>query len=118
MAVDASGAAGTGATEPGRPALPASLEEAWGRRGRPGRGPRPGLSLDQIATDLHDPSNPVAQALDGSANYLIAALCSVAGQGAAPICASSTIVRAEAVLDGTGPIPTTVPAATSSANRT
>ncbi len=77
-----------------------------------------GLSLDQIAADLHYPSSPVAQALDGSANYLIAALCSVVGRRAAPICASSTIVRAEAVLDGTGPIPTTVPAATSSTDRT
>ena len=77
-----------------------------------------GLSLAQIATDLHDPSSRVAQALDGSANYLIGALCLVVGQGAAPICASSTIVRAEAVLDGTGPIPTTVPPATSSTDRT
>jgi AcrR family transcriptional regulator len=36
------------APAPARPALPASLAEAWGRRGRPGKGPRPGLSLDQI----------------------------------------------------------------------
>ncbi|MFC7545284.1 TetR/AcrR family transcriptional regulator [Plantactinospora sp. GCM10030261] len=30
------------------PALPASLELAWGLRGRPAKGPKPGLSLDQI----------------------------------------------------------------------
>ncbi len=28
--------------------LPASLEQAWGLRGRPQRGPRPGLSLERI----------------------------------------------------------------------
>src|SRR5262245_7490656 len=28
--------------------LPASLEAAWGLRGRPARGPRPGLSLERI----------------------------------------------------------------------
>ncbi len=50
-------------------------------------GPVVALSLDQIAADLHNPSSPVAQASDGSANYLIAVLCAVVGQGAAPICA-------------------------------
>jgi len=30
------------------PPLPASIEHAWGLRGRAGRGPRPGLSLDRI----------------------------------------------------------------------
>jgi hypothetical protein len=29
--------------------MPASLAAAWGRRERPSRGPRPGLSLDRIA---------------------------------------------------------------------
>jgi AcrR family transcriptional regulator len=28
--------------------LPASIEAAWGLRGRPGKGPRPGLSLERI----------------------------------------------------------------------
>ena len=28
--------------------LPASLEQAWGLRGRPHRGPRPGLTLERI----------------------------------------------------------------------
>jgi AcrR family transcriptional regulator len=31
-----------------RPGLPASVEVAWGVRGRPQRGPRPGLSLERI----------------------------------------------------------------------
>lgn len=30
--------------------LPASLEQAWGLRGRPHRGPRPGLSLERIVS--------------------------------------------------------------------
>src|SRR5258706_13518729 len=32
----------------GSTGLPASLEQAWGLRGRPHRGPRPGLSLERI----------------------------------------------------------------------
>ncbi len=55
------------------------------------------------------PVEPRCATLDGSANYLIAAVCAVVGQGAAPICASSTIARAEAVLDGAGPSRATVP---------
>jgi hypothetical protein len=45
-----------------------------------------GLSLDQIATGLSTASSPVAQALDGAANYLIASLCTVVGANAASIC--------------------------------
>src|SRR5258708_20413921 len=32
----------------GSTGLPASLEQAWGLRGRPHRGPRPGLTLERI----------------------------------------------------------------------
>ena len=35
-------------TDGGTPGLPASIEAAWGMRTRPGRGPKPGLSLDRI----------------------------------------------------------------------
>ena len=33
-----------------------------------------GLSAPQIAAQLRDPSSPVAQAIDGSANVIIAAI--------------------------------------------
>jgi AcrR family transcriptional regulator len=35
-------------TDGGTPSVPASIEAAWGVRTRPGRGPKPGLSLDRI----------------------------------------------------------------------
>lgn len=54
-----------------------------------------GLTLDQVATDLNDPSSPVAQAVDGTANYLIAAMCSVTG-AALPACSASTVAAAVA----------------------
>jgi hypothetical protein len=38
-----------------------------------------GLTRDQIAADLNDPSSPVAQAIDGTANAITAALSSVTG---------------------------------------
>jgi hypothetical protein len=72
-----------------------------------------GLTLDQIAADLTNPSSPVAQALDGSANYLIATLCEVAGQGAAAICGSGAIARAEALLGGSSA--TTTPSSATTA---
>ena len=56
------------------------------------------LTLDQIAAQLDDPSSPVAEAVDGSANYLIAAMCSVATTSAAPICTSSVIAQAQSTM--------------------
>lgn len=51
--------------------------------------PLEGLSLGQISSSLSDPSNPVAQGLDGAANALIATICSLPGAGGAPVCATS-----------------------------
>jgi hypothetical protein len=34
-----------------------------------------GLTWDQIAADLHDPASPVAAGVNGTANYLTAAIC-------------------------------------------
>jgi len=45
-----------------------------------------GLSLDQVAADLSHPSSPVAQVIDGAANYMIGDICAVAGKKSAPIC--------------------------------
>jgi hypothetical protein len=57
-----------------------------------------GLSLDQIAADLSNPSSPVAQAVDGTANYLIGALCAVTGVTKPPVCTTSPAVQAQARL--------------------
>ena len=54
------------------------------------------LTLDQIASQLDDPTSAVAQAVDGAANYLIAAMCSVTSTSAAPICADPFIDQAQA----------------------
>jgi uncharacterized protein DUF929 len=57
-----------------------------------------GLSLDQIAADLSNPSSPVAQAVDGTANYLIGALCAVTGRTKPPVCATSLAAQTQARL--------------------
>jgi hypothetical protein len=57
-----------------------------------------GLSLDQVAADLSDPSSPVAQAVDGTANYLIGALCAATGVTKPPVCTTSSAVQAQARL--------------------
>ncbi len=51
-----------------------------------------GLTRDQIAADLDDPSSPVAQAIDGTANAITAALCSVTGNQPSAVCDSPVIV--------------------------
>ncbi len=59
-----------------------------------------GLSLDQIASDLGDPASPVARALDGEANYLIATFCSMTNQRPSHVCSLRTIVGAQSRLGG------------------
>ena len=50
-----------------------------------------GLTMQQIANDLMDPSGPVAQALLGAANQITAAICSATDQQPADVCATSAI---------------------------
>jgi hypothetical protein len=45
-----------------------------------------GLSWSQIATDLSNPNSPVAQAIDGTANYITAAICEMTGNQPASAC--------------------------------
>jgi hypothetical protein len=58
-----------------------------------------GRSLDSIGRDLNNPTSPVAQAIDGTANYLIAALCSLEPNATPPICSTFTTRAAERALD-------------------
>jgi hypothetical protein len=52
-----------------------------------------GLSRAQIAADLSDPSSPVAQAIDGTANYITAAISVVTG-GQPSSVANSPVIAA------------------------
>jgi len=48
-----------------------------------------GLNWDQIATDLSNPNSPVAKAVDGTANYITAAICKMTGNQPASACTST-----------------------------
>ncbi len=50
-----------------------------------------GLTWAQIGKDLQDPSNPVAQAILGSANHITAAICSVTNDQPATVCKSTSV---------------------------
>jgi thiol-disulfide isomerase/thioredoxin len=50
-----------------------------------------GLSQAQIAQQLGDPSSPVAQAIDGAANEITAAICQVTGQQPTSVASSPVI---------------------------
>jgi hypothetical protein len=53
-----------------------------------------GLSPSAIGQQLNNPKSPVALAVDGSANYFIAALCSMAQADAPAICSSRVTLEA------------------------
>jgi len=48
-----------------------------------------GLTWSQIAADLGTPSSPVAKAIDGTANYMTAAICKMTGNQPASACTST-----------------------------
>ena len=50
-----------------------------------------GLTWSQIAADLHDPSSPVAQGADGSANLFTAAICRLTGNQPTTVCNAAPI---------------------------
>ena len=50
-----------------------------------------GLSRDQIAAQLSDPSSAVAQAIDGTANDITAAICNVTGNQPSSVCNAPAI---------------------------
>jgi hypothetical protein len=55
-----------------------------------------GLSWSQIATDLHNPSSPVAQGATGSANLFTAAICKITGNQPASVCTAAPIPALQA----------------------
>jgi Domain of unknown function (DUF929) len=56
-----------------------------------------GLSWSTIANDLSNPNSPVAQAIDGTANYITAAICKMTGNQPASAC-TSTVQALESQL--------------------
>jgi hypothetical protein len=54
-----------------------------------------GLSWNQIAADLHNPSSPVAQGAIGSANLFTAAICKITSNAPASVCTASPIPAIE-----------------------
>jgi hypothetical protein len=57
-----------------------------------------GLTRDQVAGNLSDPTNPVTQAIVASANYLTAGICASDGESPAKVCDSSGVVAASEAL--------------------
>jgi hypothetical protein len=56
-----------------------------------------GLSWSTIAADLSNPNSPVAKAVDGTANYLTAAICSMTGNEPSSAC-TTTVQSLEPAL--------------------
>ncbi len=55
-----------------------------------------GLTWAQVANDLHDPASKIAQAIDGAANYMTAAICNMTGDnGPAGVCTSAAVKSLE-----------------------
>jgi len=50
-----------------------------------------GLTWQQIATDLKNPNNPVAQAIIGAANHITAAICKVTNGQPGNVCTSTGV---------------------------
>jgi hypothetical protein len=59
-----------------------------------------GLTRDQIARALSDPTSEVARAVDGSANTLTAAICKAIGEKPASACSDPVITKISATLPG------------------
>jgi thiol-disulfide isomerase/thioredoxin len=57
-----------------------------------------GLSASQIASALSKPSNPVAQAVVGTANYLTAAICRLTNNQPARVCQEPYVIAAASHL--------------------
>lgn len=57
-----------------------------------------GLSWSQVAADMHDPGSAVGRDVDGAANIIAAAICSVTGGQPGGVCHSAGVGRARGSL--------------------
>ena len=56
------------------------------------------MTWAQVAAALHDPSSPVAQGADGSANLITAAICKMTGGKPGNVCTAPGVVKASGSL--------------------
>jgi hypothetical protein len=54
-----------------------------------------GMTWAQVASALHNPSSPVAQAVNGAANYMTAAICKMTNNAPSTVCTSSAVTKLE-----------------------
>ena len=59
-----------------------------------------GMTADQVAAALSDPSNPIAQAVGGTANAFTAILCNLTGDQPAGVCVSPAVSAYQGKLGG------------------
>ncbi len=64
------------------------------------------LTPDQVASDLSNPSSPVAKDIVGTANYLTAAICNMTSQQPASVCTQAPIPQIEQTLSSAAAIGT------------
>ncbi len=57
-----------------------------------------GLTWAQVASKLKNPNDPVAQAVDGAANYITASICKMTGDKPASVCSAPQIKSIEGNL--------------------
>lgn len=57
-----------------------------------------GLTWSQIANKLKNPNDPVAQAVDGAANYVTASICKMTGGKPGSVCSATQVKSIEAGL--------------------
>ena len=57
-----------------------------------------GLIWAQIGSKLKNPNDPMAQNIDGAANYIIGAICKMTGNKPEPVCAAAPIPPINAKL--------------------
>jgi Domain of unknown function (DUF929) len=57
-----------------------------------------GKSWSQIAAALHDPTSPIAQSVDGAANYITGAICQMTNNQPASVCTSPAVKAVQGAL--------------------
>ena len=57
-----------------------------------------GKTWSQIAAALHDPSSPIAQGVDGAANYITGAICRMTNNQPASVCATPAVTAVQSGL--------------------
>jgi Domain of unknown function (DUF929) len=76
------------------------------------------LSLTQVASSLRHPASAVARTVDGTADYIVAAMCLTPGASTASICASNFSRRLDAKWAPSLPATTTTSTSTTSTSTT